>query len=204
MAVRGRYHLPMLIRLASPADAAAVRQIYTPAVERTPISFEVVAPAVAEMARRIVDHADEHPWLVAEDGGAVLGYAYAGQFRARAAYRWSVETSVYVAGGARRRGGGRTLYASLLSLLAAQGYHRAFAGITLPNPASVGLHEAMGFARLGVFREVGWKLGSWHDVGWWQRQLAAPSRGAAPEPPRRLRELDPAAVEAALGRPRGT
>ena len=194
----------MLIRLASAADAAAVRHIYAPAVERTPVSFEVEVPPVAEMARRIVDHADEHPWLVAEDGSALLGYAYAGQFRTRAAYGWSVETSVYVAGGARRRGVGRTLYASLLSLLTAQGYHRAFAGITLPNPASVGLHEAMGFARLGVFREVGWKLGSWHDVGWWQRQLAAPPRGAPPGPPRRLRELDPAAVEAALGRSRGT
>lgn len=188
----------MLIRLARQDDAGAVREIYAPAVERTAVSFELEAPSVAEMARRIAEHQPEHPWLVADEGGTVIGYAYAGGFRRRAAYGWSVETSVYVAPGGRRRGVGRALYGTLFRLLEAQGYRQALAGITLPNPASVALHEAVGFEPVGVYRRVGWKLGAWHDVGWWQRALAEPPRQAEPEPPRRLNELSPGVLEAAL------
>ena len=189
----------MLIRLANQADAGAVHEIYAPVVERTAISFEHAAPTVAEMARRIAAHGETHPWLVAEDSGTLIGYAYAGAYATRAAYAWTVETSIYVAAAARRHGAGRALYTTLFDVLGAQGYHRAVAGITLPNPASVGLHEAMGFELVGVFRAVGWKLGAWHDVGRWQRDLPARcERGGTPEPPRRLGDLDPRVLSAAL------
>ncbi len=188
----------MLVRLACLDDAAAVRDIYARAVEHTAVSFEIGAPSVAEMGRRIAEHQAEHGWLVAVDGGAVIGYAYAGRFRPRAAYAWAAETSVYVAEHARRQGVGRSLYTALLHLLRAEGYHRALAGITLPNPGSVALHEAMGFSPVGVFHQVGWKMGAWHDVGWWQRGLAEQPSGYHPGPPRRMSELAPSLLEAVL------
>ena len=151
------------------------------------------------MGERIAAHRETHPWLVAEDGGDVIGYAYASPFRSRHAYQWSVETSVYIATDAQRRGAGRTLYTALFDILRAQGYRQALAGITLPNPASVGLHEAMGFSRVGVYRAVGWKLGMWHDVGWWQRDLAGgASPDGAPGAPCALGELARDRIEAAL------
>lgn len=188
----------MRIRLASEADAAAIRDLYAPFVETTTVSFELVPPPVDEMARRIAARQDTHPWLLAEDGGRILGYAYAGPFSARPAYLWSVEASVYIDKSAQRRGVGRALYAALLGLLGAQGYHRAFAGISLPNPASVGLHEAMGFSPVGVYRAVGWKFGRWHDVGWWQRTLPGVGPDDVPEPPRHAGELAPGVLEAVL------
>lgn len=161
------------IRLAREPDAEEIAAIYRPIVEATSISFETVAPDRTEMARRIADTLRAYPWLVCERGGQIAGYAYATKHRVRAAYRWSVDTSVYVAAGDRRSGVGRGLYASLFQILAAQGYFNAYAGIALPNPASVALHESAGFTKLGVYRRVGYKLGAWHDVGWWQLKLRA-------------------------------
>jgi L-amino acid N-acyltransferase YncA len=192
------------IRLATAADAAAVRHVYAPYVEATAISFEQVPPTEAEMAERIAGHGDIHPWLVAEDRGSIIGYAYAGPFRSRDAYQWSVESSVYIAMSAQRRGTGRALYTALFDLLRAQGYRRALAGITLPNAASVGLHEAMGFTPAGVYRAVGWKLGAWHDVGWWQLDLTGGGTGdGAPRAPLGLAELPSGTVEYLLDASRG-
>ena len=192
----------MRIRVATAADGAAVRDIYGPVIETTAISFELVVPSEDEMASRIGERQPEHPWLVAEgeDGQGVVGYAYAGRFSGRAAYDWSVETSAYIAEAARGRGVGRALYAALLALLTAQGYRQAMAGIALPNEASVRLHEGAGFTLVGVYRAVGWKLGAWHDVGWWQRPLvgAADGAGGPPAGPTPLTDLAPAVLAAAL------
>ena len=168
-----------VVRLAEPADGAGVQAIYAPIVRDTAISFEVDPPSVEEMSRRISTTLELWPWLVCADGGTVLGYVYASRHRERAAYRWSVDVTAYIHESARRRGVGHALYSALLALLAVQGYHRAYAGITLPNEASVGLHEALGFTPSGVYPAVGWKLGDWHDVGWWQRTILPPARGPA-------------------------
>jgi len=159
------------IRSARPEDAPAIRRIYAPLVEETIISFEAEPPSEAEMAGRIEATMQGYPYLAAVSGAALLGYAYAGPHRARAAYRFSVDVTVYVAERAQRRGVGRRLYEDLLGDLKERGFHAAFAGIALPNPASIALHEAVGFSKLGVYREVGFKFDRWHDVGWWQRLL---------------------------------
>jgi L-amino acid N-acyltransferase YncA len=175
------------VRLAAPTDAGAIASIYRPFVESTVISFEVEPPDEREMRDRIAKTMPRHPWLVCEIDGEIAGYAYASAHRARLAYQWSVDTSAYVRHDLHRRGIGRRLYASLIRLLVAQGYCNAYAGITLPNPASVGLHEAIGFLPLVVYQQVGHKLGAWHDVGWWQFQLAP--HVANPKAPRTLDEL---------------
>jgi phosphinothricin acetyltransferase len=170
------------IRHADPArDAAACAAIYAPYVTDTVISLEEVAPDAHEMAARMEATARTHPWLVAELDGVVAGYAYASRHRERGAYRWAADVTVYVGPYHHRRGVGRALYETLLGLLADQGFRTACAGITLPNPASVGLHEACGFRPVGVYRAIGWKLGAWRDVGWWQCDLAGPS-GGPPSP----------------------
>ncbi|HEY7311598.1 MAG TPA: arsinothricin resistance N-acetyltransferase ArsN1 family B [Gemmataceae bacterium] len=162
--------MPPTIRLAALDDAKQVQAIYAPYCE-TPISFETEPPTVEEMRRRLEKILDPYPWLVCEDGEEILGYVYASQHRERAAYRWSVDTTVYVRQGRQRRGVGRALYTSLLAMLPLQGFVNAYAGVTLPNPASVGLHKAMGFRPVGVYEQVGFKDGSWHDVAWFQRLL---------------------------------
>ena len=139
-------------------------------MERSWISFELDAPDEAEMARRIAEYGTSHAWLVAEVDGETAGYAYGSPHRTRAAYASSCDVAVYVDPARSRRGVGRALYAELLEVLG-ETYHAAFAGIALPNEASVGLHEAMGFTPVGVYREVGCKMGGWRDVGWWQRVL---------------------------------
>jgi phosphinothricin acetyltransferase len=186
----------VILRLATTADAGAVRDIYAPVVETTAISFEVEAPSEAAMAARIAERQPTHPWLVATGDDGVAGYACAGPFKARPAYDWSVETSVYVASAARRRGVGQALYHALLEVLTAQGFRQAMAGIALPNAASVTLHERAGFAPVGVYRAAGWKLGSWHDVGWWQRRLA--SGDGEPRPPIPVTALAPDVIDEAL------
>jgi L-amino acid N-acyltransferase YncA len=192
----------VLIRLAAAEDAPGVLAIYAPIVQLTAISFEISVPTVDEMSDRITDRQPTHPWLVAESTDGILGYAYAGRFNDRAAYGWSVETSVYVADSARGQGVGQALYSSLLDVLTAQGYRQAVGFIALPNQASVSLHERTGFHHLGTFEAVGWKFGAWHDVGWWQRPLARD--GTIPRPPVPLDALDPSILEDALAAtPRG-
>ena len=162
-----------LLRLARESDAAALAAIYAPFVEHTAVSFETEPPGRVEMARRIVETIDVYPWLICELDGTIAGYAYATRHRVRSAYRWSVDTSAYVDAAFQRRGIGRALYSSLFEILRAQGFFNAYAGITLPNAASIGLHEAVGFKHLGIYERVGYKLGTWHDVGWWQLELRA-------------------------------
>jgi len=161
----------MNVRPAVPGDAPAIALIYSPFVEETAVSFEETPPAPAEMLRRIAHAQSQWHWLVAEIDGTVAGYAYGTRHRERAAYRWSVEVSAYVDRRHHRRGVGRALYGALLADLADKGFCTAFAGITIPNDASVGLHTVMGFTPIGVFRSIGWKFGRWHDVAWFQRTL---------------------------------
>ncbi|MGY1849768.1 N-acetyltransferase family protein [Blastococcus sp. SYSU DS1021] len=161
------------VRDATPADAAACAAIYAPYVTGTAITFELEPPTPAQMAERIAAARRAHAWLVLEDDGAVVGYAYAGPYKERAAYRWSCEVSVYLDGGRRRRGGGRALYEALFERLAARGFRTAIAGMTLPNEPSEGLHTAMGFEPIGTYRRIGFKHGRWRDVLWAQRPLGA-------------------------------
>ena len=177
-----------MIRDAQPdRDAAACLEIYAPFVRETAVSFEEIVPTVEEFAGRIRTIGATYPWLVMEIDGRVVGYAYASPHRARAAYRWAAEVTVYVAPESRGSGVGRRLYAELLDRLRRQGFQAACAGITLPNPGSVALHEAMGFEPVGVYKRIGWKAGAWRDVGWWQLALQppAPEAPAEPLPPNR-------------------
>jgi L-amino acid N-acyltransferase YncA len=164
----------MKIRLARAGDAEAVLAIYAPAVRDSAISFEWEPPSAADMRTRITTSlTNGFPWLVCADGQQCVGYTYAAPYRTRAAYRWSVEVSVYVHADAVRRGIGRALYTSLFAILELQGFQNAYAGATLPNPASVGLHTAVGFRQVGVYPNVGFKRGVWHDVVWWYRDLGS-------------------------------
>lgn len=162
------------LRLAHADDAEAIAALYAPFVAGSAVSLEDEAPSAAEIAARIAGGGDLHPWLVAEEDGGLIGYASASRFRPRLGYRFTVETSVYVAAACQRRGHARALYRALFGLLVAQGFTQAIAAITLPNEASARLHEAFGFKRCGVYAGVGWKLGQWWDVGLWQRRLAEP------------------------------
>ena len=163
------------VRDATSADAAACAAIYAPYVSDSAVSFETDPPVPEELARRIRTALERHAWLVAERDGDVVGYAYATAYRSRPAYRWTCEVSVYVASEVQRGGVGRSLYAALLERLAARGFRTAVAAMTLPNPASAALHEALGFTPSGVLAHVGWKAGRWHDVALLQR-------GLGPEP----------------------
>jgi L-amino acid N-acyltransferase YncA len=176
------------IRSADPRrDASACAAIYVPHVEESATSFEVEPPDALEFEGRIERTIATHPWLVAELNGLVIAYGYACPHRSRAAYRWAADVSVYVAAGERGRGHGRALYVELLERLRRQRFQVACAGITLPNEASVALHESLGFVAVGVYRRIGWKAGAWRDVGWWQLELESPSKGppAEPLPPER-------------------
>jgi len=159
------------IRDARSADAEALLGIYRPVVTDSAASFELVPPSVAEFAQRIAIAQASWAWLVAERDGELAGYAYGSSYRSRAAYRWSVETSAYVHAAHRGRGVGTALYRELFGVLAARGYCQAYAGIVLPNDASVSLHRSLAFTPIGVFRRAGRKFGAWHDVSWWQREL---------------------------------
>lgn len=168
----------MKLRLASLEDSTQIAEIYAPIVENTAISFELVPPSADEMASRIATVLRDHAWLVADNDGVVEGYAYAGKHRERAAYGWSTDTTIYVRDIARGRGVGRKLYQALLRILDAQNYQIAFAGIALPNSASIALHESVGFTHLGTYPTVGFKFDKWHDVGWWFRHLNSKSESA--------------------------
>lgn len=174
--------MSMIVRLADPSrDAEAVAAIYRPSVETSVASFEEDPPSARVMGERIEATLAWTPWLVAEhpSSGAVVGYAYAGRHRERAGYRWSVDISSYIAAEARGRGIGRLLYDELLRILHRQGFVNVYAAITLPNPASLALHEAIGMRRIGIYERVGYKFGAWHDVAWYGLRLADPT-----EPPR--------------------
>ena len=185
-----------LIRLASPTDGARLAEIYAPAVVGSWISFELEPPDGFEMARRVGYVTARTPWLVCEHRGAVAGYAYASLYRERAAYQWSVEVSAYVAAEHHRAGVARALYTSLFAALAVQGFHNAYAGVALPNEASEALHLAMGFTPVGTYGHVGYKLGGWRDVRWFDRTLVP--RVGEPRPPRLLPDVrdDPEFVAA--------
>ena len=163
------------IRVATPSDAAAVRDIYAPFCESSAVTFEETPPTEAEMAERITSTLEEHPWLVCEIDGEVAGYAYAGPLRKRRAYQWVAELSVYIADFARRSGVGEALYESLFAVLERQGIRDGYAVTTLPNPATVGFHERLGFERLVDFPAMGYVENGWQDVAWWRYPIAEKS-----------------------------
>ncbi len=170
-----------MIRLAEKGDAAQIAAIYRPYCEDNCISFEAEAPGVAEVASRIEAILRKFPWLVDERDGVVAGYAYASPHRARAAYRWVAEVTIYIHPNFHGKGVGRALYAELFGRLRAQGYYKVYAGIVIPNPPSQGFHEALGFKQVAFYRAVGFKLGAWRDTGWWQYDLQ-PVVDAPPDP----------------------
>jgi len=160
------------VRDASEHDGEACAAIYAPYVTNTAITFEIDPPLSVEMSARIAAAVRTHAWVVLEDEGRVVGYAYGGPYKSRSAYRWSCEVSVYLEHDRQRTGGGRALYDALFLRLAERGFRTAVAGMTLPNDASVGLHHAMGFEPVGTYRRIGWKHNAWHDVAWAQRTIA--------------------------------
>lgn len=176
-----------MIRLATIADATQIQAIYAPFCTDSSITFETEAPSVESMGQRIHTVTQQYPWLVYQRQSQILGYVYATTHNERAAYQWSVNVSVYMHTDARRRGIGRKLYTSLFTILRHQGYYNAYAGITLPNPASIGLHNTMGFQSVGIYRNVGYKCGQWHDVVWLELKLQPPSPN--PDPPISLNQI---------------
>jgi phosphinothricin acetyltransferase len=187
------------IRIATAGDAPEILGIYAPIVRETAISFELEPPTLEEVQSRVESTITRFPWLVCKHKGRVAGYAYASTHRARAAYQWSADVSVYNHEDYRGMGVGRALYTSLLEIVAAQGYRNVCAGIALPNAASVALHEAMGFKPVGVYPDIGYKLGAWHPVGWWQATLS--SSEEEPSPPVPLPQLaESPAIAQALAR----
>lgn len=179
--------MTIAIRLVTESDAGQILRIYAPIVRDTAISFELTPPSTGDLRQRMRDVLSDHVWLVCEDGRQIAGYAYASKFRPREAYQWAAEVTVYVDAARQRRGIGRALYISLIEVLRLQGFSAAIAVIALPNEASVKLHESLEFKRVGVFQRVGYKLGRWHDVEWWQ--LALREQDSNPRPPRRVSEL---------------
>ena len=173
----------MEIRLARLEDAPACLEIYTPVVLETAISFELTPPTAGELSSRMADVLSFAPWLVCQNGDRTAGYAYASRFRARPAYQWSVEVTVYVGSQWRKNGIAAALYKNLLDCLRAQGFVNAYAIITLPNPGSVALHEKLGFGRIGILESAGYKLDQWHDLGWWHLRLMEPAPDPAPPLP---------------------
>ena len=180
-----------VIRLASAVDAPAIHQIYLPIVRDTHISFEQIAPTPREIAARIEKTLSQYPWLVCELDGQLTGYSYASAFRSRAAYQWTAETTVYIHADFQRRGVARALYSSLMAILREQGYCSAIGVIALPNAGSIRAHEALGFRKVGVFENAGYKASAWRDTGWWQLALRpAPSQPLSPRPITELANQD--------------
>ena len=161
------------IRNATERDLQSMLDIYAPYVIDTSISFEYEPPSLDEFKRRYLETSKTHPWLVAKDGGEVIGYAYASGLRTRRAYQWSCEVSIYLLRQRRRAGFGKQLYLELLARLSKAGFHQAFAGVTSPNNQSEGFHASLGFHKIGTYKKVGYKFGQWHDVTWYQLELQA-------------------------------
>lgn len=170
-----------MIRPATAADAREILDIYAPYVESSPVTFEVAVPPLDEFTARVEGLARRYAWLVYEIDGRIVGYAHSAPHRAREGYKWSTDVAIYVRPEAQRRGVARALYERLFAEMKARGFRNLFAGVALPNPASVGLHESLGFIPIGVYRKVGWKLGRWIDVGWWQKEIGP--YDDAPVPP---------------------
>ena len=181
--------MAVTLRIPDIEDARHIQRIYAPYVTDTVISFEEIPPTVAEMENRLRQSLPTHPWVVAEIDQTVVGYAYAGKHRSRAAYRWSVEVSVYLDSKYIRKGIGQQLYRALLQILKSQGFLNVYAGIALPNPSSIGLHESFGFKCLGVYSRVGYKLKQWIDVGWWELKLQDQSMLTLPLETKPLTEI---------------
>lgn len=192
----------MRVRIANAADAPAIAAIYAPYVTDTAITFELDPPTPAEIEARMTAGLAHFPWLVAEAGNEIAGYVYAGRFSGRAAYDWSAEITVYLNQAFHRRGLGKRLYAVLIELLKLQQFHAMFAGITLPNDASIGLHRKIGMAEVGVYREAGFKLGKWHDVAWFGQAIAPASPPETkPIPFSRLQQTHSALIDELLAGP---
>lgn len=183
--MKNREHLEGAVRPVRLSDCETLQSIYAPFVTDTAANFELVPPTVEEFRGRVEDVIQSHPWFVFESEGNVLGYAYGSKHRARPAYQWTSEVSIYVKPSAQGLGIGKALYRRLLETLRELGYRVALGGISLPNVASVALHESMGFVPVGVYRNVGFKFGEWHDTGWWQIDLA-PESSAPAGPPRKF------------------
>jgi L-amino acid N-acyltransferase YncA len=184
--------VPPLIRVAQESDAERMLDIYAPIVTETAISFESVPPTLGEFRQRIRSVLDLHNWLVMEDEHAILGYAYAAKFRPREAYQWTAEVTVYVASPHHKRGIAQALYTSLFAALRLQGFSNAIAAIALPNLPSARLHEKLGFEPVGIFDSVGYKMGRWHDVGWWHLKLQ--DNPPNPVPPQPISALENSAA----------
>ncbi len=161
----------LTIRLATPTDAEGILNIYAPYIETTSLTFETVVPSVEEFAQRISHYLENWPWLVCEADGKIAGYAYASRYRERVAYQWSVECSVYIHEDFQKAGVGSALYTALFAILQKQGFNNVYAVINLPNDKSVAFHESLGFTYFATYEKVGYKLGQWKNVGWWQLQL---------------------------------
>lgn len=186
----------MIIRIAVPGDAPEVQRIYAPYVLYSSISFELEVPTVDEISSRITNTLESHVWLIAEENGRLLGYAYASKHRERPAYQWSADVSVYLEEKAQGKGLGKKLYQALFEILRLQGFFKCFAGIALPNDKSIRLHEAFGFLFLGQYCQVGYKNGCWYDVGWWEKTLRQPE--VNPLATKILAELDQTNLTAVL------
>lgn len=157
-----------MIRPAAAVDAPSICEIYNHHVRETVVTFEEQPVADDEMARRIAETTATYPWLVSEIDGSIAGYSYASSWKRRSAYRYAAESTIYMAPQFAGRGLGSELYRALIAAMRSRGLHCAVGGISLPNPASIALHEKLGFKPIGHFREVGWKFGSWVDVGYWE------------------------------------
>jgi phosphinothricin acetyltransferase len=170
----------MLIRAVSPADVEQMLDIYAPFITENAVSFEIRVPSVDEFTLRVANYTRTHPWLIAEMNGRVIGYAYASPYRERQAYQWSAECSVYVHESHRKSGVATALYTALFNICGSMGFRNLYAIITLPNERSVSFHQKLGFEKVGVFKDVGFKMGRWHDVLWMHYKTGEPDTSRAP------------------------
>lgn len=176
------------MRFATVEDAARIIEIYKPYCLNTTISFEKEPPTLSEMQKRIENTIAFYPYLVEEEGGEIIAYAYASNHRTRDGYQWSSEASVYVDENHQRKGIGKVLYQTIFEILRKQGMVNVYAGIALPNPKSIEFHKSMGFKKVGTYKNVGFKFGSWVDVTWWHLELNKPS--VSPEQPKSVHDLN--------------
>ena len=177
----------MIVRVADIKDASSILEIYQPYIENTSFTFEIVVPSLDDFKKRIDEYLQNWPWLVCEDNGVIAGYAYGSKYRERTAYQWCVEVSIYIHDDFQKRGIGQALYESLLEILKVQGYRNVYAVINLPNDKSVTFHESCGFSFFALYPKVGYKLGQWKNVGWWQINLN--EYNTRPAPPIKFSEL---------------